>query len=93
VVTEIVEVYVAGVEGRFIGCGVAHDVSETGIGIHMEVTVARGTVVELTNNKGAIKAVCRHCGPAYSGYIAGFEFLDGSELPNAWTWSPLPATW
>jgi hypothetical protein len=92
-VTEIIEVYVAGVRGRFIGCGVLKDISETGAGIHMEVPVAPATVVELTNSKGSMKAVCRHTDPAYQGYIVGFEFLDSSDLQNAWTWSPLPATW
>ena len=92
-VTEIIEVYVAGVRGRFIGCGVLRDISETGAGIHMEVPVAPATIVELTNSKGSMKAVCRHTDPAYQGYIVGFEFLDSSDLQNAWTWSPLPATW
>jgi hypothetical protein len=92
-VTEIIEVYVAGAAGRFIGCGVLRDVSETGAGLHMEVPVAPETIVELTNSKGSMRAVCRHTDPAWSGYIVGFEFLDSSDLHNAWTWSPLPATW
>jgi hypothetical protein len=91
--TETIEVYVAGSGGRFIGCGVLRDISETGAGIHMEVAVAPATVVELTNSKGSMRAVCRHTDRAWSGYVVGFEFLDSSDLQNAWTWSPLPATW
>jgi hypothetical protein len=92
-VTEIVEVYVAGVKGRFIGLGVLRDISETGAGVHMEVPVEPGTTVELTNSKGTMNAVCRHTDAAYPGYIVGFAFLGSSESSNAWTWSPLPATW
>jgi hypothetical protein len=88
-----VEVYVAGVNGRFIGLGVLRDISESGAGVHMEVPVDPGTVVELSNNKGTMKAVCRHTDAAYPGYIVGFEFLDSFDTSSAWTWSPLPATW
>lgn len=91
--TEIVEVYVSGFHGRFLGCGVLHDISETGAGIHMDVSVAPLTEVELTNEKGTIKAICRTARPAYTGYIMGFEFKEGTELRSGNDWSPFPATW
>ena len=91
--TEIVEVYVAGIDGRFIGCGVLRNISETGAGIHMEVPVIPSTVVELTNSKGSMKAICRRTDPACSGYISGFEFLETADRQSARAWSPLPAIW
>ncbi|MGH9632211.1 MAG: PilZ domain-containing protein, partial [Bryobacteraceae bacterium] len=76
-VSEVVEVYVAGADGRFIGCGVLRDICDTGAGIHIDVPIAPGTVVELCNEKGSLRAVCRHTKYAYVMYVSGFEFLDG----------------
>jgi hypothetical protein len=90
-VSEIVEVYVVGAGGGYLGCGVLKDVSEGGVGVHMDAPVTPNTAVEITNHRGSIRAVARHNKPAFSGYVIGFEFVDGPDLVNVW--SPLPATW
>ena len=92
-VTDTVEIYVAGIEGRFIGFGTLHDLSETGAGIALDVSIAPGTVVELTNGKATLSAVCRHTNCSQTGYVSGFEFINGSQAIAVHNWSPLPATW
>jgi hypothetical protein len=92
-VTDIVEIYVVGAEGRFLGFGVLRDISESGAGIALGVSIAPGTLVDLTNEKGTLRALCRHTTLSSSGYMSGFEFVDGPNPSAVQAWSPLPATW
>lgn len=92
-VTDIVEVYVAGADGRFVGCAVLRDVSQFGVGVHMEVPLTPGMHFHLTNEKGTISIVCRHVKPSDSGYVMGLEFIDCPDLHVVSAWlSPL-AVW
>jgi hypothetical protein len=91
-VTDIIEIYVA-VEGRFVGFGVLGDISESGVAVALAVSIAPGTLVDLTNEKGTLRALCRHTMFSPPGYVSGFEFT-GDPAPSAvHAWSPLPATW
>lgn len=90
---EVVEVYISGTGGEFLGCGVLHDISAIGAGIHLDVSVEPLTEVLVTNEKGTMRGICRSVRSAYTGYIVGIEFTDGGDLSNGCDWSPLPATW
>ena len=91
--SEIVEIYIVGSGGGYLGCGVLRDLSDTGAGVHMDTAVTPGTVVDLSNEKGSVRAICRHNSPAFTGYVVGFEFTDGPSPRTVAAWSPLPATW
>jgi hypothetical protein len=91
--TDVIEVYVAGRDGRFLGWGTLRDISEAGACIHMDDAVAVGQVVDLINSRGRMVAVCRHVNPGYTGFVMGFKFLENSDLHDGCEWSPLPATW
>lgn len=92
-VSDIVEIYLLGNGGGYVGCGVLKDVSEGGVGVHMETPITPNSLVELTNSRGSIRAIARHNNPGFSGYVIGFEFVDGTDSMTVNEWSPLPATW
>jgi hypothetical protein len=58
----------------------------------MEVFIAPQTVVDLSSEKGSVRAICRHSRPAPSGYVIGLEFLENREN-SALPWTVLPAAW
>jgi hypothetical protein len=86
--SELVEIAFQDQAGRWIReTGVIEDVGSNGLGVSLNLPVAVGRTVTVSNPRFRSQATVRHCEFEEYGYLLGLEFSGGFEWNRA-DWEP-----
>ena len=86
--SELVEIAFQDQTGRWIReTGVIEDVSSNGLGVSLNLPVAVGHAVTVSNPRFRSQATVKHCEFEEYGYLLGLEFSSGFQWNHA-DWEP-----